>query len=193
MAFCDIMSGAHKTPEFAAVNPFAQIPALEDGAVKMGESSAILHYIANKYKPTLYPAATSPEQCAKIDFAMDAFSSYLYKDLTGVQYPLLGFVAAPADYAPAARKLEASCAAWEAAFLTGGKFVNGDELSIADFKVLPFFFSICEPGAIKASGFVPTARMVAYVADLLAALGDAAAILSSAGGFSLKEMMAKHA
>ncbi len=36
----------HKTPEFLALNPFGQIPVLQDGALTLADSNAILLYLA---------------------------------------------------------------------------------------------------------------------------------------------------
>lgn len=44
----DLMAGAHKRPEFLALNPFGQVPVLEDGDVVIPESTAILIYLAKK-------------------------------------------------------------------------------------------------------------------------------------------------
>jgi glutathione S-transferase len=48
----DLMKGAHKTPEFLAMNPFGQIPVLEDGATVLFDSNAILVYLAKTYDQT---------------------------------------------------------------------------------------------------------------------------------------------
>lgn len=45
----DLMKGAHKTPEFLQMNPFGQVPVLDDGGVIVSDSNAILVYLANKY------------------------------------------------------------------------------------------------------------------------------------------------
>jgi len=39
----------HKTPEFLAMNPFGQIPVLQDGALTLADSNAILIYLAQQY------------------------------------------------------------------------------------------------------------------------------------------------
>ncbi|MBB3265074.1 glutathione S-transferase [Azospirillum sp. OGB3] len=44
----DLMAGAHKTPEFLALNPFGQVPVLEDEGVVVSDSNAILVYLAKK-------------------------------------------------------------------------------------------------------------------------------------------------
>lgn len=41
--------GEHKLESFLAINPFGQIPAFEDGDLKLFESRAITKYIAYKY------------------------------------------------------------------------------------------------------------------------------------------------
>ncbi len=42
----DLASGAHKTPEFLALNPFGQVPVLDDGGTIVPDSNAILVYLA---------------------------------------------------------------------------------------------------------------------------------------------------
>lgn len=45
----DLFNGAHKRPEFLAMNPFGQIPVIEDGEVMLADSNAILVYLATRY------------------------------------------------------------------------------------------------------------------------------------------------
>ncbi|MRD48280.1 glutathione S-transferase [Caenimonas koreensis DSM 17982] len=45
----DMMKGAHKRPEFLALNPFGQVPVIEDGDVVLADSNAILVYLESKY------------------------------------------------------------------------------------------------------------------------------------------------
>ncbi|CAO3409078.1 glutathione S-transferase family protein [Azospirillum largimobile] len=44
----DLMAGAHKSPEFLTLNPFGQVPVLEDDGVVIADSNAILVYLAKK-------------------------------------------------------------------------------------------------------------------------------------------------
>ncbi len=52
----DYFAGGHKTPEYMAINPNAQLPALVDGDFVLWESNAILQYVADKDGMTsVYP------------------------------------------------------------------------------------------------------------------------------------------
>jgi glutathione S-transferase len=45
----DLAGGAHKTPAFLAMNPFGQVPVIEDGEATLADSNAILVYLATRY------------------------------------------------------------------------------------------------------------------------------------------------
>ncbi|SDE11872.1 glutathione S-transferase family protein [Belnapia rosea] len=44
----DLARGANRSPEFLALNPFGQVPVLEDGGTVVADSSAILVYLAKR-------------------------------------------------------------------------------------------------------------------------------------------------
>ena len=45
----DLRAGAHKQPEYLAVNRFGQVPALVDGDLRLCQSGSILLYLADKF------------------------------------------------------------------------------------------------------------------------------------------------
>lgn len=45
----DLAAGEHKTPAFLALNPFGQVPVIADGDFVLGDSNAILVYLALRY------------------------------------------------------------------------------------------------------------------------------------------------
>ncbi|VVO27254.1 glutathione S-transferase family protein [Pseudomonas fluorescens] len=49
LIFVDLARGAHKQPEFLALNAFGQVPVIDDQGVVLADSNAILVYLAQKY------------------------------------------------------------------------------------------------------------------------------------------------
>ena len=47
----DLAAGAHKQDTFLALNPFGQVPVVQDGDVTISDSNAILVYLARRYAP----------------------------------------------------------------------------------------------------------------------------------------------
>ncbi len=45
----DLAAGAHKQPTFLAMNPFGEVPVIQDGDITQADSNAILVYLASKY------------------------------------------------------------------------------------------------------------------------------------------------
>ncbi|MDD0972491.1 glutathione S-transferase family protein [Pseudomonas fontis] len=45
----DLANGAHKKPEFLALNPFGQVPVIDDNGTVLADSNAIIVYLAQKY------------------------------------------------------------------------------------------------------------------------------------------------
>src|SRR4051812_44153465 len=58
----DLPGGALRTPQFRRLNPFGQVPVLEDGDVVVSESIAILEYLEERH-PT--PALLPPTPAAR--------------------------------------------------------------------------------------------------------------------------------
>ncbi|HSI50531.1 MAG TPA: glutathione S-transferase [Ideonella sp.] len=45
----DLLGGQHKRPEFLALNPFGQVPVIDDNGLVLADSNAILVYLARRY------------------------------------------------------------------------------------------------------------------------------------------------
>ena len=74
----DLFSGAHHQEPFISFNPNRLVPVLEDGDLKLTESSAILKYLAEKYHLPEYP--TNLKERAKVNEIMDWFNTNFYRD-----------------------------------------------------------------------------------------------------------------
>jgi glutathione S-transferase len=74
----DLMTGEHYQEPFTALNPNRLVPVLDDGDLRLTESSAILKYLADKIDSPAYPKDL--KQRAKVNEAMDWFNSNFYRD-----------------------------------------------------------------------------------------------------------------
>jgi len=187
MEMVDLMSGAQKKPEYLAINPRGKVPGMVDGDVRIGESNAIIRYLALRYKPALYPV-NDKASCYSIDFAIEAFTNKIYPEHVKVVYPVMGFGPPPEDQAAANKKLAEETATWFKDHVQG-KFVMGNQLSIADFKAIPFLFSQVQPNVKRNSGFTAAARVAKYCEDFCSAV-KASGFLKSGGGYSIAEFIA---
>jgi len=82
----DLMTGEHHQEAFSAINPNRMVPVLDDGDLRLTESSAILKYLADKFNLPAYPKDL--KQRAKVNEMMDWFNTNFYRDYGyGLVYP----------------------------------------------------------------------------------------------------------
>lgn len=82
----DLLTGANTKPEFLTINPNGQVPVYEDGEFRLGESSAILKYLADSIQSPSYPS--NLRQRARVNERMDWFNTSLSRELCyGFIYP----------------------------------------------------------------------------------------------------------
>lgn len=123
----DLLTGAHKSPEFLAMNPNGQVPVLEHGEVVVSDSNAILVYLARTFAPDWMPS--TPVEEANIQRWLTlaageiAFGTCAARLITVFGAPLdPDFAAATAE--KALQKLEQG--------LEGREWLVGDRPTIAD-------------------------------------------------------------
>ena len=130
--------GDHKKPEFAAVNPNAELPALTDGDMKLWESNAILVYASEKTGNTeAYPVDAK----VRADITrwllwesskwFDACYVYLVEN---VVKPILDDTTDDDRLAEHAPTFHARAAVLEAA-LAGREWLSDDHATISDIAV----------------------------------------------------------
>ena len=66
LVFVDLAKGAHKQAEFLAINPFGQVPVIDDNGTVLSDSNAILVYLAKKYDSTGRWLPAEPVAAAKV-------------------------------------------------------------------------------------------------------------------------------
>jgi glutathione S-transferase len=126
--------GGLDTPQFAALNPNRQIPVLQDGALTLFESAAIIRHLARQNDlGGLYPA--DAHTLALADQWMDWAASSLYPDI--ISSVFIGLIFTPA----ANRNTAAVAASIQRAgeklsildgVLTSRPYILGDRLTVAD-------------------------------------------------------------
>lgn len=123
----DLGAGAHKSPEFLAMNPNGQVPVLEDGDVIVSDSNAILVYLARTYAPDWIPntaiGEANVQRWLTLAAGEIAFGTCAARLITVFGAPLEPEFAA-AVAAKAMQKLEQG--------LVGRDWLVGDRPTIAD-------------------------------------------------------------
>ncbi|KAM5540776.1 hypothetical protein V8D89_005420 [Ganoderma adspersum] len=137
--------GALKVPEVLAVQPFGQIPYIDDGGFKLFESRAICRYLALTYGGvgTLIPNPSDVrktalfEQAASIEVTdFDPPASGLgYENIVKTYIP--GLETDPAMVAKYQFTLERKMEGYDR-LLGRQKFMAGDELTLVDLFHLPW-------------------------------------------------------
>ena len=123
-----------------AVNPFSKIPAIELDGFTLGESNAILRYLAARYgRHDFYPL--NLEDRARVDLVMEFASQHVIPlfstiafNLNAHNYGMKGDEAVIADsrqkLVPVLERLERGTA--------GHSFLVGPAMTLADVTLLPF-------------------------------------------------------
>jgi len=137
--FVDITKGEHKTPEFTKINPKQSIPCITDGDFPLGESNAILRYLAatRDIPEHLYPK--DPKVRAQVDVWMDFAQNNLRVALANVlrQYLAKVFGGPEKDDHLVAFFMKgiASPLSYLEKSLEGKKYIVGDAISFADLQL----------------------------------------------------------
>jgi glutathione S-transferase len=136
----DLMTGEHLKEAYASLNPNKLVPMLEDGDMRLTESSAILKYLAEKTGSPAYPKDLKAR--AKVNEIMVWFNTNFYRDFGyGMAYPQLFPHHKRADDTTHAGTIawgQERSKAWLQVlndhWLAGGKeYICGEQITIADY------------------------------------------------------------
>nr|CAD29478.1 glutathione transferase F5 [Triticum aestivum] len=138
----DLRTGAHKHPDFLKLNPFGQIPALQDGDEVVFESRAINRYIATKYGASLLPTPS-----AKLEAWLEVESHHFYPPARTLVYelvikPMLGAPTDAAEVDKNAADLAKLLDVYEAHLAAGNKYLAGDAFPLADANHMSYLFML---------------------------------------------------
>ncbi|GAA0176235.1 transferase [Lithospermum erythrorhizon] len=143
LVLVDLSKGEHKHPSFLSLNPFGQVPAFEDGDLKLFESRAITQYIAHTYADKGTPLVTQdPKKMAIQSVWMEVEAQQYDSAASKLIYEL---VVKPHFYGQSGdevvvkefeTKLSKVLDVYEAR-LKESKYLGGDQFSLVDLHHLP--------------------------------------------------------
>ncbi|GKB29155.1 glutathione S-transferase T1-like protein [Tanacetum coccineum] len=139
----DVINNKHLTPEYEAINPMCQLPAIVDGGFKLFESHAILIYLSCAYPDIAshwYP--TDILKRSKIHSVLDWHHTNLRRGTVGLVFntivgPLKGLPPNPEAAKDGEKLLVKSLSKLENFWLEDGPFLVGSsQPSIADISLV---------------------------------------------------------
>ncbi len=156
----DLPNGAHKTPEFLALNPAGQVPVIEDGDAAISDSNAILVYLARKYAPSYIPQ--DPVLEAEVQKFLTLAAGELAYGPAAARLITVFKAPLPADFCKATAekvlsKLEAH--------LDGRDFLVGDAPTIADVAIYSYTAHAPE-GGVSLEPYRNVRRLLANIEAL---------------------------
>ncbi|AYC33467.1 glutathione S-transferase family protein [Pseudomonas cavernae] len=143
LASVDLLHGAHKHPDFLAINPRGQVPVLEDDDFRLGDSQAILVYLASRYaEAAWYPLdAISQGRIAHwLSFAANEVQHGV------AQARLLRLFNRPGDLEAVQAKGRAALELLEAHLVRHAWLAQTETPTIADIAVYPYVAMAVEGG-----------------------------------------------
>jgi glutathione S-transferase len=124
------------TPDYLRMNPNAKVPTLVDGSLVIWESNTILRYVAAKAKSALYPADLGKR--SQVERWMDwQLASLNNPYLAMFREAKLEPAKRSPDFGAQQKDLGAQLAILDQSM---GKWVAGDEMTIADICLAPIAY-----------------------------------------------------
>jgi glutathione S-transferase len=165
----DLMTGEHYKEPFSSINPNNLVPVLEDGDLRLTESSSILKYLAEKHESPAYPRDLKKR--AKINELMDWFNTNFYRDWAyGFIYPQIF----PHHVRPTP-ELQAGTIAWgkerSARWLSlldkhwigsNAPYLTGNQITIADY----FGSGLVTLGDVIRVNFAPYPNVARWIGNM---------------------------
>ncbi|RCV15194.1 hypothetical protein SEVIR_3G039800v4 [Setaria viridis] len=139
-------AGDHHRPDHLAMNPFGQVPVLEDGDLTVFESRAIGRHVLRKYRPELLGEGNL-ERSAMVDVWLEVEAHQLHPAMGAISVecfaPFLGRARNQAVIDENVEKLKKVLEVYEAR-LAQSRYLAGDLVSFADlshFTMVHYFMA----------------------------------------------------
>ncbi|XP_068127659.1 glutathione S-transferase theta-1-like [Hyperolius riggenbachi] len=169
-----LFKGDTQSEAYGKVNPFRFVPALKDGDFTMTESTAMLLYMANKFKTPDHWYPCDLQKRARIDEYLAwqhtntrPQSAKLFWIEFMTPY-LLGHKPKPEHLDAALAEFNTTMTTLEEYFIKDKPFIAGDKISIADLMAIT---EIMQPAAVRADVFGNRPKLAAWKKRVEEAIG----------------------
>ncbi|MEM9011708.1 MAG: glutathione S-transferase [Pseudomonadota bacterium] len=144
----DMANGAHKAPDYLAISPLGQVPAIDDNGVTLSDSNAIITYLVERYGSDQRFGGDSPEEKAEIQRWLSIAAGEIASGPCAAR--LVTVFGAPLDHEAAKAKAHALFKMMDAA-LDGRTFLVSERLTLADVAGYSYIAHAPEGGVSLAS------------------------------------------
>lgn len=145
----DLRSGEQKRPAFLAINPRGQVPALEDGDYRLGDSQAILVYLARRYAASCwYPLDAEPQ--GRIAHWLSFAANEIQHGVASAR--IIQVFRGPGDLAAAQSKGRQSLELLDGVLREQTWLADTSEPTIADVAVYPYV-ALAGEGGVDPSAY----------------------------------------
>ncbi|MCA1299198.1 glutathione S-transferase family protein [Stappia indica] len=145
----DMAGGAHKAPAFLKINPFGQVPAIDDNGTTLADSSAILVYLVKKYPDGHAWLPDDPVAAAEVQRWLSVAAGEIAAGPAAARLAVL--IGVPLDRDAARAKAHRLFAVMEA-ILQDRPFLAGKAITIADIAGYTYIAHAPE-GGVSLEGY----------------------------------------
>lgn len=162
----DLMNGAHKKPDFLAMNPFGQVPVIEDAngnePVTIYDSNAIMVYLATRYDKTRSWLPQEPLAAAKVQQWLSVAAGPLFSGPSTARLGLL--FKRPVDVEKAQATARDLLRVIDA-HLAGRAYLVGNNPTIADVALYSYT-ALAPEGGIQLDAYPHVLAWLARIEQL---------------------------
>lgn len=126
----DMKAGEHKNPEYLAINPFGQVPAMTYDGFALSESAAIVHFLAEKHDPSFFGPMNAESHATLLRWEFFTLLN-IDKHFATLASKTWGMPSTPEVEAKATEALGKPLSVLEG-WLATRQFVIGDAFTVAD-------------------------------------------------------------
>ena len=147
-------AGEQRQPEYLKINPLAKVPAIDDNGFCLGESNAIIRYLADKAQNRIYPKDL--QQRAIVDQWIDYASQHVMLSLTKIMFNMHFYqfanIAKDERSLEDGRKFIGTYLPVLEQQLTKNKYMAGSTFTLADIVMIASL-DVCEMCKVDLSVF----------------------------------------